>query len=238
MGGILKIQQQRESEKEAKQSVGAKDLYLRDGDQAFIAIIPSGEENDARLDSLAFHSVKETFDSGKAFWKSYVCPTALDENATCRLCDSKVRKSLQFIMWVYVYYVMHTFEREGWTPEKTATGAQRYKEDVNDFRILIKGFGKGDYLWNQVTDIYNEQGALNKLVVRFKRTGAGMSDTSYSFLVTNKAVAFDASVQKRAKELPLVAQYATEVFALPNETDGVVDVRQRVPVEEDDEDLF
>ena len=53
--------------------------------------------------------------------------------------------------------------------------------------MFSQGFGQRDYLWNQVVDIYEENGNLNDKVVRVRRRGSGMQDTNYSIQVTNTA---------------------------------------------------
>ena len=48
-----------------------------------------------------------------------------------------------------------------------------------------QGFGRSKYLWNQIVDIYDEDGSLNQHKVRIRRTGSGRDDTSYSIKATN-----------------------------------------------------
>ena len=57
-----------------------------------------------------------------------------------------------------------------------------------------QGFGRGKYLWNQIVDIFDEDGSLNKHKVKIRRTGSGRDDTSYSI----KSTADDAEIPTEA----------------------------------------
>jgi hypothetical protein len=52
------------------------------------------------------------------------------------------------------------------------------------FQMWSQGFGRGKYLWNQIVDIFDEDGSLNKHKVKIRRTGSGRDDTSYSIKST------------------------------------------------------
>ena len=63
---------------------------------------------------------------------------------------------------------------------KDQLGKKVFREDVKDFKVLSLGFGRGDANWNQLVDVYSDWGSLDKGVMRLKRTGTGMLDTSLS----------------------------------------------------------
>lgn len=91
--------------------------------------------------------------------------------------------------------------------KKRASGEVQYKEDINDFRVFSHGFGSKDYLFNQVVDIFNEYGSLNKYVIRIKRTGSGMKDTSYAITSTTKIFELPKEMQTKVKELPGIREF-------------------------------
>ena len=59
-----------------------------------------------------------------------------------------------------------------------------FVQHVDDFKVIPLGFGRSNYIWNQLVDVYNDWGSLDKGVVRVKRTGTGMYDTSYTLTAT------------------------------------------------------
>ena len=82
-----------------------------------------------------------------------------------------------------------------------------YKEEVNDFRVIALSFGRSDYIWNQLVDVYNDWGKLNGGVVRVKRTGAGMYDTSYQIAPTARDSEMPEDRQADIEELPPIREY-------------------------------
>ena len=82
------------------------------------------------------------------------------------------------------------------------------------------GFGRSDYVWNQFVDIYSDWGALNKGVIRIKRTGAGAFDTSYAVLATPKTDEIPADKAKEIAELPVIKDYFLERYGNPPESEA------------------
>jgi hypothetical protein len=90
-----------------------------------------------------------------------------------------------------------------------------YKEVVNDFRILPLTFGRGNYIWNQLVDVYNDWGFLNKGVVRVRRTGAAL-DTTYTITATTKEDEIPEDRYNTIGDLQSVKGYMMETYSESN----------------------
>ncbi len=101
---------------------------------------------------------------------------------------------------------------DDWVEIEGPSGKKMYREDVNDFRIVSLGFGMRDATWNQLVDCYSDWGSLNKGVIRFKRTGTGMYDTSYQIVATPKTDVIPEDRQKEIKDLPAIKSYFLERY--------------------------
>ena len=91
-------------------------------------------------------------------------------------------------------------------------GRKLFKEEVNDFRVIALTFGRSNYIWNQLVDVYNDWGALNKGVVRIKRTGTGMYDTSYTLTATARESDVPEDKLEEIDELPTIKGYFKERY--------------------------
>lgn len=236
MAGIKRIQQSKEEGQKESRGIG-NELILKDGDQAFLKFVATGNDDDERMGDAWFHTIKTPRDDGYTQFKTVLCER---ESGTCKLCKDE-KASHQFGIWVFVYYVMHTERKsDDWTIEKTPSGTERYRENVNDFRVFRRGFGLNDYLWNQVVDIYTEEGSLNQKVVRIKRVGSGMKDTSYSLSVSGNQAKVSKELEKKEKDLPSMLDYFKQTYG--SSLKEVRDVEKDDPVlveeEEELEDLF
>jgi hypothetical protein len=101
------------------------------------------------------------------------------------------------------------------------SGRKLFKEEVNDFRVIALTFGRSNYIWNQLVDIYNDWGALNKGVMRIKRTGTGMYDTSYALAATARDI--DMPVEKEAEidKLVTIKGYFKERYGGSSDLDAL-----------------
>ena len=93
------------------------------------------------------------------------------------------------------------------------SGRKLYKEEVNDFRVIALTFGRSNYIWNQLVDIYNDWGALDKGVMRIKRTGTGMYDTSYTLAATARGEEIPADKLTEIDDLPTIKGYFRERYS-------------------------
>ena len=171
MSGIARIQSTRESGRTTTtEQALRREVWFKDGDQAFLTSVATGEEGDNKLDELYLY----TYRSGTR-WINLLSDDGIDTS----MVPEESRPSHKFAFWAYVHEILHTDRRDD-TLEKIAGpgGKKMFKEDVNDFRIISLGFGRSDYIWNQLVDVYNDWSGLNKGVIRVRRTGSGMYDTS------------------------------------------------------------
>jgi|TARA_R110000824_G_scaffold147237_2_gene316682 hypothetical protein len=185
MSGIGKISQRRKDT--VSSFTGGREVFLRDGDQVLLSIVPTGDDDDERLTDFWRHAVQSQTTEGGTRWTYSLCGKSVDKY--CDVCASGQRAQHRFAFWSYVYHILHAEKNnDAWTEVKSKAGSDsQYKEEVNGFRMFSQGFGQRDYLWNQVVDIYEENGNLNDKIVRVRRRGSGMQDTNYSIQLTTTA---------------------------------------------------
>ena len=105
---------------------------------------------------------------------------------------------------------------DSWTALEGPSGKTLYKEELNDFRIMSLPFGRGGYLWNQLVDIFEEWGSLNKGVIRIKRDGTGL-DTTYSIAASTREL---SNPDKDTSELVSVDEYFKNRYSADIGTDS------------------
>ena len=201
MGGINRIQAKREEIRQPQQSdmAPAREIWFKDGDQAFVTPIASGEDGDNLLDEIYLY----TYKSGNR-WINLLSDDSVDTSVV----PDTYRPAHKFAFWGYVHDVIHPDKRnDDWIEVNGPGGKKMYKEEVNDFRVIALSFGRSDYIWNQLVDVYNDWGKLNGGVVRVKRTGAGMYDTSYQIAPTARDSEMPDDRQSDIEELPPIKEY-------------------------------
>ena len=200
MGGISAIQNRVEerSNPQMSQSAG-QEVFFKDGDQAFLTPIATGEENDLLLDEVYLY----TYRSGNR-WINLL----KDDDVDASDVPDNIRASHKFAFWAYVHDIMHTEKRfDDWEEVEGPQGKKMFVQHVNDFRVIPLGFGRSNYIWNQLVDVYNDWGSLNKGVVRVKRTGTGMYDTSYTLTATARNTDVPADKLASIPELTGIKDY-------------------------------
>ena len=177
----------------------AREIWFKDGDQAFVTPIASGEDGDNLLDELYLY----TYKSGNRWINLLV-----DDEVDTSVVPDTYRPAHKFAFWGYVHEVINPDKRnDDWIEVNGPGGKKMYKEEVNDFRVIALSFGRSDYIWNQLVDVYNDWGKLNGGVVRVKRTGAGMYDTSYQIAPTARDSEMPEDRQADIEELPPIREY-------------------------------
>jgi hypothetical protein len=126
---------------------------------------------------------------------------------------------------------MHTEKRfDDWEEVEGPQGKKLFVQHVDDFRVIPLGFGRSNYIWNQLVDIYNDWGTLSKGVVRVKRTGTGMYDTSYALSSTSRPTVIPEDKLAQVSDLVDIKSYYKDRYggsqpsgtaAHPNDTQGV-----------------
>jgi len=213
MSGIARIQS-RIQERLQTQNIDTKEYFLRDGDQVFLSAAGDGKEGDPFVSEIQMLTWRE----GNRFRSVLI--TENDDVDKIRVAlnvpdDSRVQK--KFAMWTYIYEALHVEKRvDSWTALEGPSGKTLYKEELNDFRIMSLPFGRGGYLWNQLVDIFEEWGSLNKGVIRIKRTGAGL-ETTYNIAVSTREL---TNPDKDTSELVSVDEYFKNRYSANIETDS------------------
>ena len=200
MSGISRIQTKRESRYQGGQDdnrMPGRELFFKDGDQAFMSPIATGDEGDVNLDELYLY----TYRDGNR-WMNILDDPDVDTSAV----PADARATHKFAFWAYVYEVIHAeAKNDDWEPVNGPGGRKMFKETVNDFRVVSLTFGRSDYIWNQLVDIYNDWNGLDKGVIRIKRTGAGMQDTSYALAATTRTDEIPDAAD--SDSLPTIKEY-------------------------------
>jgi len=238
MSGISRIQKSREDYRKGPdqpERVASRELWLKDGDQVFLTSVATGDENDTFLDELYLY----TFRIGNR-WTNVLRDERVDTSAV----PEDTRPSHKFAFWSYVYNVIHAEKKNpDWEEVEGPSGKKAFRETVNDFKIISLGFGRGDYIWNQLVDVYSDWGALNKGVMRIKRTGSGAYDTSYAIGATPKKDEIPEDRTSDIKELSSIREYFFERYggAENVSVEGMLNkqVNEKASsTEEEDVDLF
>lgn len=205
MSGIARIQSTRESGRTTTtEQALRREVWFKDGDQAFLTSVATGEEGDNKLDELYLY----TYRSGTR-WINLLSDDGIDTS----MVPEESRPSHKFAFWAYVHEILHTGRRDDTWEEIAGPGGKKmFKEDVNDFRIISLGFGRSDYIWNQLVDVYNDWSGLNKGVIRVRRTGSGMYDTSYSLAATARDADIPQERMEEVAELPDIKVYFKERY--------------------------
>ena len=187
MNGIARIQKTLDEAKDNREAAIAnraerKEIFFKDGDQAFISPVATGNEDDTLLSDFNLF----TFQNGR-YLANVLDDERVDTSNIPAQDDGQPRRSTRkFAFWGYIHYMLHTQKTsESMEPIEGPGGRKLFKETINDYRILSFSFGRGSANWNQLLDIYEDWGSLSKGVIKIKRNGSGI-DTSYSLTATPK----------------------------------------------------
>ena len=224
MSGISRIQSKRDGgwQSTSSNAPQRRELWFKDGDQAFLTSVATGDEGDSMFDEVYLY----TFKDGQR-WTTLLADADVD---TSKVPDG-YRPSHKFAFWAYVYEVIHAEKRsDDWQEITGAGGKKAFKEEINDYRIISLSFGRSDYIWNQVLDLFNDWGQkLDGGVMRVKRTGTGMYDTSYTVTATARNVEVPDEKQTEKGDLPTVKGYFKTTYG------GEVSKPEAVSVKEEEE---
>lgn len=230
IGGIQnRIDKRTSSETSVEQR---KELWFKDGDQAFMTVVASGEEDDPKLADYWMYTFNE-----EGRWNSVLGGA----NGPLSTVPEGTRPSHRFGFWAYVHDVLHTERRvDTWEAVEGPAGRKLYRETIEDFKVIPLAFGRSNYIWNQLVDVYNDWGCLDKGVVRVRRTGSGMQDTSYTVVVSPRELDIPSDRLSDLDELVPVMDYMNERYGVPVEKDtpkevAVPDTAVRISAASDDD---
>ena len=209
-GGIAGISQRvdkEEQERSSRRGPGSE-LWLYDGDIATVSIVPSGDPEDYRIQDFSTYRATGMGRNGAYTYDAMAIGQSAEGDYKAAEVDSGTQLRTKFGVWLYVENVMRNPSNSAtlsknfgddavasWETIQSPSGKAFLQQPAGNFQMWSQGFGRSKYLWNQIVDIYDEDGALNKHKVRIRRTGSGRDDTSYSI----KTIAEDAQIPSEAQ---------------------------------------
>ena len=187
MNGIARIQKTLDEAKGNREAaiadrVERKEIFFKDGDQAFVSPVATGHEDDP----LLHHFYLFTFENGRYF-ANVLMDERVDTSNIPDLPDRKKRRPThKFAFWGYVHYILHIQKTsEDMELIEGPDGRKLFKEAIEDYRILPFSFGRAHANWNQLSDIYEDWGSLDKGVIKIQRRGVKLN-TTYTIRTTPK----------------------------------------------------
>ena len=206
MAGISRIVSQREAFRNPnKDQVAHQEIWFKDGDQAFITPVATGNEEDDKLDDIYLYTFRED-----NRWINLLKDDSVDTSSV----PDNIRPSHKFAFWGYVHEIIHADRRQdAWTEIEGPGGRKMYRQEVNDFKVVALSFGRSDYIWNQLVDVYIDWGTLDKGVIRVKRTGVGMYDTSYQIAATARDEELPTDKLQEIDGLQTIQSYYKERYS-------------------------
>jgi hypothetical protein len=242
MSGIGMIQKRLE-DRIAKQSQvsesSGKEIWLKDGDQLFMKAIATGDENDIYLHEFHIYEFQQGADKG---WRSVLVidgePVDAVPSEAMYWDDQPDKRKLprhKFALWGYVTEILHPNKRdESWDEITSRSGVKMYRESVNDFKVLTLSFGARNTNFYQFSDIYDENGSLNKNIIRIKRRGSNL-DTTYTITTTKEVIDIPENKASEIKNLTPMSEYVEQRYGKSTSDTSVPD--NAVSTEDDDDDM-
>ena len=240
MSGISMIQNNitsRETRSAQAAEANGKEVWLKDGDQVFMKSMATGEEGDIHMEEFYVYEFQQGADRG---WTSVLVENGepVDSVPSEAMVHEDGRRKAprhKFALWGYVTEILHTEQRvDSWEQITSPSGSKLYKETVNDFKVLTLSFGAQNSNWNQFVDIYEDNGSLDKNVIRVRRRGASL-DTTYTITSTSGNLDLPEDKQAEVKNLTPIKEYVGQRYGtLETETDAVPS--DAVAIDNDDDD--
>ena len=243
MSGISMIQnniQSRENRSSQSNESTGREVWLKDGDQVFMKTIATGEEGDIHLDDFHVYEFQQGIEKS---WTSVLVengePVASVPSEAMVYEDGRRRAPRhKFAMWVYVTEILHTEQRvDSWEEVTSPSGSKLYKETVNDFKVMTLSFGAQNANWNQFVDIYEDNGTLDKSVIRVKRRGSAL-DTTYTITSTSGTIELPDDKQAEVKNLTPIKEYLHQRYGADDTASSDDVPSDAVSVDDDDDSLF
>lgn len=240
MSGIGMIQKKLD-DRSVRQAAGehsGKEIWLNDGDQLFMKTIATGDGNDIYLDEFYIYAFQEGADKG---WKSVLVvdgePVDAVPSETMYWDEGKRRlPKHKFALWGYITEILHPNQRDdSWDEIVSPAGVKMYKETVNDFKVLTLSFGIHNINWNQIVDIYGDNGSLNKNIIRVKRRGTNL-DTTYTITSTKEDKDIPEDKASEIKNLTPMKEYIEQRYGKATSDTSVPD--NAVSTEDEDDMPF
>jgi hypothetical protein len=249
----IKQMQKRQEERENSQTEATRELWLKDGDQAFLTILTDEKEDeegnyvDNLFSSYFVRRQNITTDTGKVYPRKFFVGEKWDDIPDEYVAQKVVSEQIGF--WAYVYYVLHEKRNdkvkgnEEWKEEKAPGGSTRFKEEVNDFKIYLGGLGQKRSFEGELNGIYNDVGSLDGMVCRLSKTRTGKmpTDIVYNIRETTKKSVVPKEKKDEIASLPFVLNYVKEhlvEWKKETSSSNVTDEGTTFEQEVDEESLF
>tara|TARA_R100000482_G_scaffold124487_1_gene77445 strand:+ start:2422 stop:3138 length:717 start_codon:yes stop_codon:yes gene_type:complete len=233
------IQSRENRSSQSNESTG-REVWLKDGDQVFMKTIATGEEGDIHLDDFHVYEFQQGIEKS---WTSVLVengePVASVPSEAMVYEDGRRRAPRhKFAMWVYVTEILHTEQRvDSWEEVTSPSGSKLYKETVNDFKVMTLSFGAQNANWNQFVDIYEDNGTLDKSVIRVKRRGSAL-DTTYTITSTSGTMELPDDKQAEVKNLTPIKEYLHQRYGADDTASSDDVPSDAVSIDDDDDSLF
>ena len=241
MSGISMIQNNissKETRATQNSEANGKEVWLKDGDQVFMKSMATGEEGDIHMEEFYVYEFQQGIDKS---WTSVLVENGEPVSSVpseAMVYEDGRRKAPRhkFALWGYVTEILHTEQRvDSWEEITSPSGSKMYKETVNDFKVLTLSFGAQNSNWNQFVDIYEDNGSLDKTVMRVRRRGSSL-DTTYTITSTSGALELPEDKQAEVKNLTPIKEYLSQRYGNTESTTD--DVPSDAVAIDDDDSLF
>ena len=218
--GFAGMKQRQEAQNE-RMSGGDFIPYMRlkdDGDMVRFRIVSSHDSEliketgvDSHLVSAVFHRHRAQASSGKMYFTATMCAKEEDEDdnlwGDCQLCDEEIPRSLQFMVWVWVYGIYHRYQNEDaknpW--ERGRLGHMTvYYEPVERFEVWQDGFYSSQALETRIERFGT---ITDRDYERTRRGAKGNQKTTYELEYLDPSPIED-SIVEAAQELPSLIDVA------------------------------
>ena len=100
---------------------------------------------------------------------------------------------------------------------------------------MTLSFGANNINWNQLVDVYGDNGALDKSVIRVKRRGSSL-DTTYTITSTNGSIELPEDKQAEVANLTPIKEYVAQRYGKFEASDTSVPANA-VTVDDEDDDM-
>ena len=206
---------ERQEKQSAQMMSGDFIPYMRlvdDGDMVTFRIVSEHNEERARelglhshLISADFHRHEALSSKGRKYFTSTICGLEEDEDGMlhghCELCDGDIRRSLQFMVWVWVFSIMHKKQNSDvnnpWKAVKVGA-MQMYEEPVNKFMIWQDGYYSQQALESRI-DFFDS--ITDRNYRRIRRGAPGDRKATYE-LINGDPSDIPADILESSRELP------------------------------------
>ena len=243
MSGISMIQNNissKETRATQNSEANGKEVWLKDGDQVFMKSMATGEEGDIHMEEFYVYEFQQGVDKS---WTSVLVENGEPVSSVpseAMVYEDGRRKAPRhkFALWGYVTEILHTEQRvDSWEEITSPSGSKMYKETVNDFKVLTLSFGAQNSNWNQFVDIYEDNGSLDKNVMRVRRRGSSL-DTTYTITSTSGALQLPEDKQAELKNLTPIKEYLSQRYGAVDTISSDNVPSDAVSVDDDDDSLF